>query len=45
MSAIQRMKTHLAALSVVCLLVCGPAQAGYLDFSADSLRAEETGGC
>lgn len=38
-------KTLLAIVALLCTLAAGPASAGYMDFTVDSLRVEETGGC
>jgi hypothetical protein len=35
----------LAIAAFACTLAAGPAYAGYLDFTADSVRAEEASGC
>lgn len=40
-----RIKALLAALSIVCLLAIGPAQAGLMGFTIKSLETENSGGC
>jgi hypothetical protein len=38
-------KTMLAIALFVCALAAGSANAGYMEFTADSLRVEDAGGC
>jgi hypothetical protein len=38
-------KTILAILVFACALAAGQASAGLMDFTADSLQVEDTGGC
>jgi hypothetical protein len=38
-------KTLLAIAVFACTLAAGPVYAGYLDFTAESLRVEGTDGC
>jgi len=38
-------KALLAALAFVYLLATGPVQAGFMDFSVESLETEDSGGC
>ena len=39
------MKALLAALLFGYLLAAGPVQAGFMDFSVESLKIEDSGGC
>jgi len=38
-------KTILALLVFACTLAAGPVNAGYMDFTTDSLRVEDSSGC
>jgi hypothetical protein len=38
-------KALLVALAFVYLLATGPVQAGFMDFSVESLETEDSGGC
>jgi hypothetical protein len=40
-----RLHTFLALAAVACLLAAGPVNAGYMDFTADSLQVADSGGC
>jgi hypothetical protein len=40
-----RMRVLLAALVFVCLLDTDPVQAGFMDFSVESLKTEDSEGC
>ena len=45
MFAKNHMSALLAALAIVCLLDTNPVQAGYMDFSVESLKPETSQGC
>jgi len=40
-----RMKALLATLAFVYLIATGPVQAGLMDFTVESLKTEDSGGC
>lgn len=45
MSKENRMKALLASLAFVFMMAAGHVQAGYMGFTVESLKTEDSGGC